>query len=218
MSLFDNIGGNLLDLFMDNERQADTTSMAQRAEVDEQDFGKVLALGLPALLQGINRNNRDPQGLESFSHALDQHQDVNQYNSFGELVNQVDPNEGDKILGHVFNNQQGIYDRISDTSGVNSSSVKRVLTVLAPIVLKYLASRKQTNRLDNFGVQQETGNITDQMTRSIREYGQNRGSNHSSSDALGSIFDSLTRGQANNTVKKDNESDGILDNILDLFK
>lgn len=215
MSIFDNIGGNLLDLFINNERREDTTSMAQRADVDEKDFGKIIALGLPILLQAINRNNKDTQGLASFSQALDQHQDARQFNSFGELVNQVDTNDGDKILGHVFNNEQGIFDRIANTLGVTPGAVKRVLMLLAPIVLKYLADRKHSNKLDNAGVQQETGNIAEQMTRSVREYGQNRGNNDSASDALGNIFDSITKGQATNTVDK---KDGFFDSILDFFR
>ncbi|MGO4928361.1 DUF937 domain-containing protein [Fundicoccus sp. Sow4_F4] len=215
MSIFDNIGGNLLDLFMNYERREDTASMAQRAEVDEKDFGKIIALGLPILLQAINRNNNDTQGLASFSQALDQHQDVKQYNSFGELVNKVDTNDGDRILGHVFDDQQGIFERIATTLGVTPGAVKRVLMLLAPIVLKYLADRKQTNRLDNAGVQKETGNIAEQMARSVREYGQNSGNNNSASDALGNIFDGLTQGQSNNTVDK---KDGFLDSILDFFR
>lgn len=215
MSIFDNIGGNLLDLFINNERREDTASMAQRADVDERDFGKIIALGLPILLQAINRNNKDTQGLASFSQALDQHQDTRQFNSFGELVNQVDTNDGDKILGHVFNNDQGIFDRIANTLGVTPGAVKRVLMLLAPIVLKYLADRKQTNKLDNTGVQQETGNIAEQMTRSVREYGQNRGNNDSASDALGNIFDSITKGQTTNTVDK---KDGFFDSLLDFFR
>lgn len=216
MSLFNNMSGNLLDLFMNNESQEGATSMAQRADVDEKDFGKIIALGLPVLLQAINRNNKDTQGLASFSQALDQHQDLTQYNSFGDLVKNVDTTEGDKILGHVFEGKQGIFDRIADTIGVTPAAVKRVLMLLAPILLKYLSDRKHTNKLDNAGLQKETGNIAEEMTRSVREYGQNRGgSNNSASDSLGNIFDRLTKGQSNNQADK---PDSLLDNLLDFFR
>ena len=151
MGLFDNVG-NLVDLLLQDDQRPETRTLANRAEVDTSDFSKIAALGLPAILQGISRNTQDDVGLDSFNQALNRHQDVGNYQSIDQLTQAVDSQDGDKILGHVFNNKQSLFDRISKSAGVSNSSVQRVLTLLAPIVLKYLADRKNTHQLDKRGV------------------------------------------------------------------
>lgn len=56
MGLFDNVG-TLLDLFVDNDQAAEKETLAKRADVSKSDFGKVAAVGLPAILQALQRNS-----------------------------------------------------------------------------------------------------------------------------------------------------------------
>ncbi|MGX7092901.1 DUF937 domain-containing protein [Hutsoniella sourekii] len=170
MALFDQIG-SLVDMFTQaNQTQQDSQVLANRAGVDIKDLSKIAALGLPAILQGLNRNNQSQEGLDAFNQALNQHeQDIDRYSSSNDLANQVDEQDGDKILGHVFNDKQSIIDRIADTLGIEPAAVKRVLILLAPIVLKYLADQKRQGQLDADGVQKQTERLARETSQQVEQ-------------------------------------------------
>lgn len=214
MSLFDN-ATNLFDMFVSNDKSKEQETLANRAGLSTSDFSKVAALGLPAILQGINRNTNDEAGNESFNSALKQHEDVDQYNSINELSSTVDTNDGDNILSHIFGNKDGVTNRISNTVGLSSGSVKKVLVLLAPIVMKYFADRKKSNNLDKRGVQQETGNVIGQLTESVQSYNKNNSSPLDIGGMLGGLFGNDSNKDTTSSTKED---DSLLDNVFDMFK
>lgn len=207
MGLFDNVN-NLLDLFVQDQNAAGPQALANRADVSVSDFSKVAAIGLPAILQAIQRNANDDNGLNALNEALDQHQDVEQYQSVNQLSQNIDPQDGDKILGHVFNDKQSIIDRIADTVGISPAAVKRILILLAPLVLKYLADRKKAKNLDKDGLQQETRVAARNATESLQPEARSGG-------LLGSLLEGLTGNST--TQKKQDNDDGILDDIFRMF-
>lgn len=214
MSLFDN-ATNLFDMFVSNDKSEEQETLANRAGLSTSDFSKIAALGLPAILQGINKNTNDKAGNESFNSALKQHEDVDKYNSINELSSTVDTNDGDNILSHVFGNKDGVVNRISSASGLSSGSVKKVLVLLAPIVMKYFADRKKKNNLDKTGVQQETGNVIGQLTESVQSYNKNNSSPLDIGGMLGGLFGSNSNKDTKYSTKED---DSLLDNVFDMFK
>ena len=202
MGLFDNVS-NLVNLFVDDKKTPETKNLANRADVSSFDFGKIASLGLPAILKGIQRNSQDEAGLDSLNNALDQHQDVQKYQSVEELSQNVDPQEGDKILGHVFKDKDSIIDRIADSVGMSPAAVKRVLVLLAPVVLKYLADQKKSKNLDKQQLQKETSSIADSVTQTMAD------SSH------GGILGSLLGGLSSPDQKNDSDrKTGILDDVF----
>ncbi|EKB55248.1 DUF937 domain-containing protein [Facklamia hominis] len=200
MGIFDQIGG-LVDLLTNSQDLPSLDSLSAKSGIDKGSIGKILSLGLPAILQGMNHNNQTPEGLESFSEALNQHEQVlDHYQSPDDLLNQADEVEGDKVLGHVFKDKDSIINRIADTLGIEPAAVKRVLILIAPMVLKYLADQRRKNQLDNEGLKKET----DQLARKARE----------ASQASGSIFDKLLGSKDTDSQS----SGGLLDTILDLIR
>lgn len=214
MGLFDQ-ATNLFDMFVSNDQSEEQKTLANRAGLSTSDFSKVAALGLPAILQGINRNTNDKAGNEDFNSALKQHEDVDQYQSIKQLSSEVDPQDGDNILGHIFGNKDGVTNRISNTVGLSSSDVKKVLVLLAPIVMKYFADRKKEKNLDNTGVQQETGSILGQLSNSVKNYSKNNSNSFDMGGILGGLFGNDS---SKGTTDTKQEDDGLLDNVLDMFK
>lgn len=215
MGLFDQF--NPLDLLLNDNQQA-TGNLADKAGLDRADFGKIATMGLPLILSQINRNNQSQEGLESFNNALKQHEDVNNYQSFDELTRQVDTEDGDKILGHVFQDKDTLIERIANTLGLTPAAVKRALVVIAPLILKYLAERKSNQNLDREGVQRETQSTIDRMNDSLRQKGQESLGNDG---LLDSLLDGLNQGSVpqNNPNQKTTQSGGLLGNILkNIFK
>lgn len=214
MGLFDQ-ATNLFDMFVSNDQSEEQETLANRAGLSSSDFSKVAALGLPAILQGINRNTNDEAGNEAFNSALKQHEDVDQYQSIKQLSSDVDTQDGDNILGHIFGNKDGVTNRISNTVGLSSADVKKVLVLLAPIVMKYFADRKKEKNLDNTGVQQETGSILGQLSNSVKSYSKNNSSSFDMGGILGGLFGNDS---SKGTTDTKQEDDGLLDNVLDMFK
>jgi len=211
MALFNNIG-NLMDILMKPDQHEEGKNLADQAGVDANNFSKIASIGLPLILQGMNRNNQDPKGLESFNQALNQHQERNNYDSLSRLTQNVDRQEGDKILGHVFSNEKDeVSNSLADRLGLDAGTVNKALAVLAPIALKYLADRKKEQNLDAQGIQQETQKLTREAAMQAKDYNQNQLSD--SNGLLGELFDNLTG--STNKQKKD---DGLLGNLFDVFK
>lgn len=203
--LFGN-AGQLIDLFLGSNSQEH--ELAQRADVSASDFTKVAALGLPIILKQINRNTQSDTGLGSLVDALTKHQDVTQYQTPEEMTQNVDPKDGDKILGHVFESKQqeeNIYQKIGSIIGIDEAAVKRVMILLAPIVLKYLADRQRNQNLDQRGVQRETDIAVEQMNNRLQKQDSN---------IFGDVLGNILKG---NSSTQSNQSGSIVGNILDYF-
>ncbi|MGO4938328.1 DUF937 domain-containing protein [Fundicoccus sp. Sow4_H7] len=208
MGLFDNVG-NLMNLFTsDNTREKET--LANRAGVDQSEFSKIASLGLPMILQGINRNTNDEAGNESFNAALKQHEDVDRYSSLEELSANVDKEDGNKILNHIFGNNDNVVNGLSNNLGFSSQSINSVLSVLAPMVMKFFADRKKTQGLNNQDIQRETTNIADQLSGQVSNF--TNGNND-----LGGILDSFLGGADTNRTSSNRANDNNLGGIVDDF-
>jgi len=213
MALLNDLG-SLVGMFMQPDQQ-DNKQLANRAGVDSGDFSKIAALGLPLLLQGINKNNQSKEGLASFNQALNQHQTRNNYDSLGQYAQNIDMNDGEKIVNHVFNNQGDVNSGLADRLGVSPQTVQRTLAVLAPLVLKYLADRKKEQNLDPQAVQNETQNATTQVAQQVREYNK---SDTQNKGLLGDLFSSFTNDNKTNTKDTKENDSGLLGDLFDLFK
>jgi hypothetical protein len=116
--------------------------LAARLGVDEGTAEEATRQALPALLGGIEANTADPGGAASFAEAVRQHD--TDLTEGGVNLDDVDENDGDRIVGHVFGDQRGqVVRRLGTTGGTSTTSdlMGKLLPILAPIVMAYLAKR-----------------------------------------------------------------------------
>ncbi len=116
--------------------------LATRLGVDEATAAQATRQALPALLGGIQANTADPGGAESFASAIGQHD--NDLAEGGVNLDDVDERDGDRIVGHVFGEQRGqVVQQLGTTGGPSTTDdlLGRLLPILAPIVMAYLAKR-----------------------------------------------------------------------------
>jgi hypothetical protein len=115
--------------------------LARQLGVDEQTARNATTQALPALLGGMQANAQDPAGAASLSSALRQHDD--NLLDGGVDVAQVDANDGDKIVRNVFgDNRQQVVNQLGGLGGGgNSGLIAKLLPLLAPIVMSYLAKQ-----------------------------------------------------------------------------
>ncbi len=117
------------------------SAIAERANMDQKDVAKVLSVGIPALVGGMNRNVAGEEGAESLSRALAQHESAD-ISKPGEFLLESDLDDGKKIVGHVFGDDQDeAVDEISRASGVSKSNVSTILALAAPLLLSSLGQQ-----------------------------------------------------------------------------
>lgn len=98
---------------------------------------------LPALLGGLQANAQDPAGAMSLLDALGQH-DNDLADDLSDL-GKVDAADGEKIAGHVFGEQQDqVVNQLGASSGVSGGLIRKLLPILAPIVLSMIAKKMRS--------------------------------------------------------------------------
>ncbi|MDQ0864189.1 DUF937 domain-containing protein [Arthrobacter globiformis] len=98
---------------------------------------------VPTLLAGMQSNVQAPDGAAALESELARHR--NGLADGGVDPSQVDTRDGEKIVGHVFGGQQDqVANRLAGTANLGSVGgdlVRRLLPILAPIVMSYLAKK-----------------------------------------------------------------------------
>ena len=113
--------------------------LAQQLGADPQEVQQAAQAALPALLGGLHANAQDPDGARSIVEALGQHDD--DLLAGGVDLGQVDQADGERIASHIFgSNEEQVYSALG-SSGAGGGLVKRLIPILAPIVLSYIANR-----------------------------------------------------------------------------
>jgi hypothetical protein len=116
--------------------------IAGRLGVDEATAEAAIRQALPALVGGLHANAQDPAGQASLAGALAQH-DPSLVEG-GVDLDQVDAADGDKIVGHVFGGQRDqVVQQLATGGGSNVTGalIQKLLPLLAPIVMSFLAKR-----------------------------------------------------------------------------
>ena len=122
---------------------ADQISQQVGASPDE--VRTCAAAVLPALLGGLQANAGDPSGAGSILQALGQHDD--DLLTGGADLSAIDEQDGTAIASHIFGDQQDeVVNRLGGLpavggSGLGGALVKKLLPILAPMVLSWLANR-----------------------------------------------------------------------------
>ena len=115
-------------------------ALADQLGVDPQTAESAVRQALPALLGGLQANAADPAGAASLTGALAEHPP--DLVAGGVDLSQVDSDDGQKIVGNIFGSSS---DQVAQTLGGNLGGsgdvIKKLLPLLAPIVLSYLSSR-----------------------------------------------------------------------------
>lgn len=122
-------------------QQIPLSQLASQLGVDEETAGAAAQQAIPALLGGLNANAQDPAGAASIEGAISNHSAS--LIDGGVDLGQVDQGDGQKIVSNIFGGQtDGVTQTLgSNLGGGQSDLIKKLLPILAPIVMSYLAKR-----------------------------------------------------------------------------
>lgn len=116
--------------------------LAGQLGTDEQTAGAAAQQAIPALLSGLHANAQDPAGAASLEGALGNHSPG--LIDGGVDLNQVNPDDGQKIVGNIFGgHSDGVAQTLGGSLGGGDQSdlMRRLLPLLAPVVMSYLAKQ-----------------------------------------------------------------------------
>ena len=116
------------------------SDLASRLGVDEATARSAVDQALPALLGGMGANAQDPAGAASLERAV-QHHSPQLYEG-GVDLDEVDEGDGDKIVHNVFgSNTDQVVQKLGASGGGDQGLNQKLLPILAPIVLSFLAAQ-----------------------------------------------------------------------------
>lgn len=167
--------------------QIPVDQIARRLGVDEQTAATAVRAALPTLVGGLEANTRNPDGATSLLSALDQHRGSPLLDG-GVNVSDVDTEDGDRIVSNVFgDNKDQVVQTLGHADGAGGSDlVARLLPILAPIVLTYLARQAG-------GKSGEPGGLSDLLGGLLRSASGGAGSG-GASGVLGGVLGSVLGG------------------------
>jgi len=161
---------SLTDELLSQLRGAPLGQLSQQLGTSEPQTETAVGAALPLLLGALGRNASQPQGAEALFGAL---QRDHAGNDFGSVLGSIlgggagatvgggpGPRslDGGSILGHIFGGRQPTAEAgLGQATGLGGSQAGRLLSMLAPIVLSFLANRMSRQGLDAGGLGQELG-------------------------------------------------------------
>jgi hypothetical protein len=119
--------------------------ISQQVGASPDEVRSAAAAVLPALLGGLQANAGDPAGAGSIVAALGQHDD--DLLTGGADLSAIEAQDGTAIASHIFGDQQDeVVNRLGGLpavggSGAGGDLVRKLLPILAPMVLSWLADK-----------------------------------------------------------------------------
>ncbi len=143
----------ILDLLNSDLGKQIIGGISQDTNQPEDKTASVVAMAMPILMGAMKRNASTESGAANLMGALDNKHDGSILDNLSGLFqNGVDEDvkqDGAGILGHVLGgSQDNAVQAISQKSGLNTSSVMKILTVAAPIIIGYLGKQKQQKNVN----------------------------------------------------------------------
>lgn len=126
--------------------------LASQLGTDEATARQAASQAVSSLVGGMQHNANSEQGAQSLAGALRSHSNSPFITKDRVDLDQVDTNDGEKIVGHVLGNddEQQVQALTGGGGGLlNNPQAKQLLRILAPIVLGYIAGQATSGKGGN---------------------------------------------------------------------
>lgn len=135
---------NLLDLILGDDNKASISEMQKQFDLSEDQTRSAVEQLIPALSRGIEKNTQDSQGLDSLLEALRTGKHEQYMEQPGSLSAPATTRDGNDILGHIFGDKKvsrEVASRASQKAGISSTLLKKMLPVVATMVMGALSKK-----------------------------------------------------------------------------
>lgn len=116
--------------------------LARQFGADPADIQQAVSAAVPALLGGLHANAADPGAASSLMSALADHAGAFPGGLTG--LDQIDVADGERIVGHIYgDNTSAVMNQLGGLGGSSGSLARKLLPMLAPLVMAWLAKKMQ---------------------------------------------------------------------------
>jgi len=165
---------SLLDGLQDQLGGDTLSALAGQLGTDTQTTKSAVDMALPLLLGGLASNSAKPGGAQALGQVLQRDHDGSLLGNLAGFLGGAQgaatgrATDGAGILGHVFGKQESsVANGIEKATGMNSDQSRRLLTMLAPVVLAYLGRnmRQKNMQPEQLGsaLQEERGTLAQKV-------------------------------------------------------
>ena len=210
---------NLLQLLLGSlTSDSSVNSLEKKTGIDSKLIKKLAVIAVPLLIRYMTKNAQSQSGAQSLLGALTQHTGNR---SMAEQIDEVDEEDGAKIIGHILGNDQDkVVSSLSKETGLSAGDVSKGLGASAPALLTGLSAATTSARqstsgaLDLGSLMNTFGGSQQQATDSLGLLGSLLGGGQqqsSSNDLFGSLLGGLTQQQQ---PQQQQSSGGLLGSLF----
>ena len=137
---------NILDAILADDNQPALKEMQKTFNLTEAQTQAAVKELIPALSRGLQKNTQEAQGMDDLLEALRTGKHEKYMEKPGTLSEPSTTRDGNDILGHIFGDKKvsrEVASRASKKAGISSTLMKKMLPVLATVVMGAL-SKKMT--------------------------------------------------------------------------
>ncbi len=140
---------SILDLIQ-KQLDGDTLSRISRElGADERTTGTAASAAVSAILGGLARNAKSDDGARALSAALAKDHDGSALDDVPGQLREAPQGPGDGILRHVMGSRRSAVEGgLSQATGLDRSSMGKLMTMLAPVVMGALGRTRRQDNLD----------------------------------------------------------------------
>ncbi|GAB3607266.1 hypothetical protein GCM10027413_26750 [Conyzicola nivalis] len=138
-------------------KQIPIGQIARKLGVDDDVARDAVEKVLPTIVAGLSANSKDKAGAASLEKALVKHE-----GRTPAAVDEIDTDDGEKIVRNVFgSNKDKVVSAVSKTAKADESIIAKILPIVAPIVLSWLASQFLNKKKSTDAAASGSGGIGD---------------------------------------------------------
>ena len=135
---------NINDLLFDNNNKDAISEFSNNFDVNESQAKDAISSLANSLSRGLGANSQEVKGLDSLMEALEKGNHSRYLDDPSLLGKKETTKEGNDILGHIFGDKdvsRHVAKRSSKTTGLGSSLLKKMLPVVATMVMAFLGKK-----------------------------------------------------------------------------
>jgi hypothetical protein len=131
---------SLIDLVKEHLGPQELSQIGEELGTDHATTQQAVNAALPALVGGLANTAQQPQGVSGIQQLIGSHAGV--LGGLGSLLGAGAPADGGSILGNMLGRHQPeVQKGVQQASGLGSDQTRKLLMMLAPIVMGALAKR-----------------------------------------------------------------------------
>lgn len=133
---------------------------------DEERTGAATGAALSTMLGALARNSSRQDGAQSLHRALAKDHDGSILDNLGGLIGNPQSGNGDGILRHLLGGKrQRVEAGLAKTTGMDSGSMGKLMTMLAPVLMGALGKQQRQGNLDSASLSRYLGQERQTMER-----------------------------------------------------